>query len=1115
MVTQRELTQDEIAEEILRQFGIAPEEVNQDKIAERILQQFRIGEPAGPSILPSPVDVSEEELEFGPAPLARGRFRSPPKRPERSLRSRLGHALLTAPVVPTGLTFEQVLKALEPVMFGLDVVGEAGARAATKAALLDPDLQAAFERTGTPRSELLQAAQEAPSPIAAPGELVGSFRERPLAEQIASGAIFDPTAFIPPVGALKVGGRALAAGGRMAREAVPLARPLRTAAAAPRRLTRTELVNLADLRKRLNLPGGLNDRDYALLQRLEARQSAIVTPISPRITMAEQEAARLEKQQQQLNALQAAQELGTARPTFNVGDRALVMGDERIIRAVELGPNGERFYRVEGLNQRVSEKQVSPVVSGTPEPETGAIQAGMGIGERPAQGELGLGGRIAAQEPVPLIDAAQVAERQRLAVERAAGQAGLPEAVRPASAASAGPSGPIVSPEAATPPPGGVPPTPPPSDLPDPRMPPEKDPVIQKALQVLHDVKRVSKKEQAVMFAAERKTRFARGMQASENLPLREGFPRFFSAQAGEFPTPDIQPIVEQFTEDEVNHLFARLEAPGVLRPGYDRNNAAAALADLLHPSTAKIPMPRDLQLLERAFGAKFARELYNKKRTASQAVWDEFIAAWNLPRSLVASLDLSATLRQGAILAPDNLSDWRASVGAELKAFRSESYAAKAWDDIYLHPNYERLVNGGLDLTQRGSIAPLLKREEAFMSRWAGQIPGIRASERAYVTMLNKLRFDVANKMLGQLERMGLSEAEIEKSLAGITDFVNWTTGRGPTIPGGRMGQSLQALLNGVMFSPRFMTSRFATLTLPVTAYQNPAIRQKLAKDLVAWVSVTGMAVGLAKAAGARVETDPRSGEFGKIVLGHTRYDPWAGMQPVARFIAQLIWAQGKTSLGKAFSTDNQDLIAKRQRLKAEGRSKIPDEEFALSGRFLPARLSVLTRFLRSKLQPLAGEAWDQATGEDWLGGEAKPSQALSKDIRVNLFAQNLLPILAQDILDAVIAEESPFAIAGGAAASAVGVGASTYQSPADIAREEFPGLSLEQLRRMPEETQKGWREEAGRRRGVETPSGTGAPSWDPYRYGVPPRKPTSDEIAEEILRSFGIERRPVGAGK
>jgi hypothetical protein len=294
-------------------------------------------------------------------------------------------------------------------------------------------------------------------------------------------------------------------------------------------------------------------------------------------------------------------------------------------------------------------------------------------------------------------------------------------------------------------------------------------------------------------------------------------------------------------------------------------------------------------------------------------------------------------------MLAPGNVSIWKESVGAELKAYRSEVYAAKAWDNIYLHPNYERLRNAGLSLTEIGAMAPLLAREETFMSKWAGRIPGIRASERAYVTMLNKLRFDTANKMLTALEAKGLSESEVARQLGGITDYINWTTGRGAALG----GQGVQAVLNGLMFSPRFTTSRFQVLSLPLTAYQNPAIRRKLATDLVAWAGVTTMVVGLAKGAGADVELDPRSGQWGLIRIGRTRYDPWAGMRPVGRLIANLSLGQAKSSLGKVYSTDDQDLISKRQRLKSE--EKMSDEEFARSGRFLPARSSTLIRFLRA----------------------------------------------------------------------------------------------------------------------------------------------------------------------
>ena len=67
-------------------------------------------------------------------------------------------------------------------------------------------------------------------------------------------------------------------------------------------------------------------------------------------------------------------------------------------------------------------------------------------------------------------------------------------------------------------------------------------------------------------------------------------------------------------------------------------------------------------------------------------------------------------------------------------------------------------------------------------------------------------------------------------------------------------------------------------------------------------------------------------------------------------------------------------------------------------------------------------------------------------------------------------MANESPLAIGAAAAASSVGVGASTYVTAGDIAKEEFPNATLEELRSKDKNTQKKWRDEADRRRGVRT---------------------------------------------
>lgn len=603
---------------------------------------------------------------------------------------------------------------------------------------------------------------------------------------------------------------------------------------------------------------------------------------------------------------------------------------------------------------------------------------------------------------------------------------------------------------------------------------PDKDPLIQKARRILRRAERVSGGEKRTLDAAERRRRFAAGMGSAEGVPLRERSRRFFGAHAGEFPTLDVRFRGDEvFTAAEHDELLKRIYAPGVLREGYHQENTAAAYSKLFMEDVAILPTPGELQLLERVFGAKFVREIIKKKRNATQAVWDEFLSLWNLPRAVVASFDLSATGRQGGMLGPGNAREWASSFRAQLDAFKSEKYASKVWDEIYFDPDFERFADiGNLSLTRRGTAAQFADREEVYMTKHIGKL--LAPSERAYVTGLNKLRWDVMKKMVSTIERGGIKATDEELRAAG--SFINIATGRG------NLGalQPLAPILNGVMFSPRFAASRFQALSLPIAAYRNPAIRKQVAKDLVAFLSFGALTNWLLHEAGADVALDPRSGQWGKAQVGNTRIDVWAGMQPTMRLIARLYMAQGKTSLGKVYSTDDEGLIAKHRRIKdqnirGEGGRKLTDEEFALEGRFLPARAAVLKKFMRSKLAPVPGELLTQITGFDWLGEPTEASQfklppTSLANIRRNPLIENMTPILVQDILDAIEIEDNPWLIGGIAALSTVGVGTGTYETSADIAEETFPeGYTPTQ------EDRKRIREELQRRRTGERP-GAGA---------------------------------------
>ncbi len=585
---------------------------------------------------------------------------------------------------------------------------------------------------------------------------------------------------------------------------------------------------------------------------------------------------------------------------------------------------------------------------------------------------------------------------------------------------------------------------------------PNKDPVIKKALRIVQQGKRISKEERAALVSRQRRQRFARGSRAEEAASFMEKGPAFFRAQAGEFDvvTPDIQ-LINTLEEDEIIHLMKRIRTPGVLRSGYDVNRADLAFRKLFMNEQQILPTDGELTLLDRAFGGKLARAIYNKKRTMSQLAWEAFLDAWNLPRSFRTSIDLSAMLRQGGLLASNNKVIWGRAAKSQVKAFLSEKHANRAWDEIYLDDDFELLTDNGLFLAQRGGGSRLAQREEAYLSRWAGNIPGIKQSEQAYITMLNKLRFDVGKKLLRELRVQNLPDIEFTKEIQAMTKYINVTTGRGV----GFGSTSVNAIFNGIFFSPRWATSRFEVLALPLTSIRkSKVLRKKMAADLVTAFGTSSLLAALAQFSGlGTVELDVRSGNWGSIQIGKSRYDPFFGMRPIMRFIAQLAIGQGKSSLGQVYSLDDEELISKRKRLKEEGR-KLSDDEFAREGRFLPARLARLRTFLRSRLAPVPAEAWDQLTGEDWLGDSVKLSD-FGRASRKNPLVQQFVPLIAEEIMDSIAAHKDPWMplrALGSAIGEVVGITVSSYTTPGDVAEERNiplpirPGLQGRRIKKQ-----------------------------------------------------------------
>ena len=623
------------------------------------------------------------------------------------------------------------------------------------------------------------------------------------------------------------------------------------------------------------------------------------------------------------------------------------------------------------------------LASPAPPQQAGAMQGGMGIGERPPVPP-------AAAPPTP--------------------PAGAPPAVPPA------------------PPSGGVPP------------PSSSDPVA-KLTSLIKQAKPLRAETEALK-SVELRQRAARAASILERGQGREAFRASKTPLAGELPVAQFTPPETGLGPDEVTGLFNTIRDAS--RPYFVRLNTYTALEKVL---TGQIPQQAEIRLLEDMFGADFAAAILNK-RSLGAKVFANTMDALNLPRAVITSWDASAPLRQGIVLGPGHVPEFAQSFGAMVKAMAREANAVAVDSALKSNPHWQIFQDHGLYHAERLKVATnLADREEVFMSRLARRIPGVKVSERGYVTFLNKLRFDVMNHIYEGWVKSGKEVSDAD--LSSLANFINAATGRG-RLP--KAAQRYAPLLNATFFSPRLQLSRFDA---PLQLVQGTRlVRQQAARDLALFVS-TGVGVlsllGLNE--GVTVETDPRSSDFGKIRVGNSRIEFWASYQPLARYVAQLMTGQRKTT--------------------------------ATGGIIEARRGNTLLRYFRSKLAPVPGFAVDALTGKNFIGEEfAAPKERFGHEVpgALNLALETFVPLFIQDLTEAIEVEGGR-----GAAMTApgfFGAGVQTYQptpgSDANAVAQELYGMNYDDLpeaqrarvrrmvqrRKSPEERRKELQEQVETRR-------------------------------------------------
>jgi hypothetical protein len=296
---------------------------------------------------------------------------------------------------------------------------------------------------------------------------------------------------------------------------------------------------------------------------------------------------------------------------------------------------------------------------------------------------------------------------------------------------------------------------------------------------------------------------------------------------------------------------------------------------------------------------------------TTSQKVFAGAKELLNLPRNIWTSFDLSAVGRQGGWLGLSHPHLAGKAFGPQIKALGSERAAVMAEQEILSRPNAPIYKQAKLYLAPHEALH-LSAMEEQIMSRLAGKIPGLRASNRAYITYLNRLRADAMDVFLNYASQKGrnLTQPELEA----VANYVNVATGRGDLGRFNAAGEVLSTLL----FSPRLMVSRFQLLAGQPFYRGSWFTRRLIAKEYARSLAGVGVMIGLGALVGATVETDPRSSDFGKLKFGNTRVDVLMGLGQVTVFLAKFFSGKSKTPEGKLQPARSGDTLINFARNKA-----------------------------------------------------------------------------------------------------------------------------------------------------------------------------------------------------
>lgn len=304
---------------------------------------------------------------------------------------------------------------------------------------------------------------------------------------------------------------------------------------------------------------------------------------------------------------------------------------------------------------------------------------------------------------------------------------------------------------------------------------------------------------------------------------------------------------------------------------------------------------------------------------------------AWNTSRSAKAILDIPA-LRQGRVLTVNHPIEAGKSIVKAAKAGFSENEYKLVEKAIQSHPDYKIAKEAGLDLAglvsegkEEAFPAPLVEKLNVKIPDKVPLIGGkevgpgkvIRGSERAYSAYMNPMRIHAFSKFKAQLDSLNdagklgkgkFSEEGMKPFYQDAARAVNVLSMRGDIRSSS--AKAIVSKASSIIWSPRNKIAQAQILKDLVWNDFNSATSARFKRYVGTNVALNAALLGLATAAGAKVETDPESSDWGKAKFGDIRWNPWGPMQGLVRNAILLKTGERKTIAGQTRKTSVGDVF-------------------------------------------------------------------------------------------------------------------------------------------------------------------------------------------------------------